>query len=103
MNNAIARQASPEEAPPAGVQETVLRLALEEARQIAAQSRLLALNAAFESAGAGLDAEATGEMEALGGSAVQAAHAAESLAAAVELLLQQVTSAGTPANSTKSL
>jgi hypothetical protein len=70
--------------PALGAQETALRLALEEARQLAAQSGLLALNAALESAGAGED------MAALAGSAGQAASDAERIVGAVELLLQQI-------------
>ncbi len=92
MNNAMLRQASQEEAFLPGTHETALRLALEEARQLAAQSKLLALNAAFESAGACRDTGAAEEMDALGGSAGQAVAEAERVASAVELLLLQIQS-----------
>ena len=93
MENALARQDANEASLPMGVHEEALRLALEEARQLAAQSRLLALNAALESAGACGEAEAVREMEVLGGAAGQAIDEAEKIAAAVELLLQQIRSA----------
>ena len=85
LPGAHSRSTSSDGANPAlGAQETALRLALEEARQLAAQSGLLALNAALESAGAGED------MAALAGSAGQAASDAERIVGAVELLLQQI-------------
>ncbi len=93
MENALARQDVNEAFLPPGTQEAALRLALEEARQLAAQSRLLALNAALESAGACGEADAVREMDALGGAAGQAIDKAEEIAAAVERLLQQIRSA----------
>ena len=89
MGNALARLTSPGGTLPQGMQDAALRTALEEARQLAEQTRLLALNAAFESAAAG----PAGEMAALGGEAGQAASAAERVIGAVELLLQQIRSA----------
>lgn len=93
MENALARQIHNEAFLPIGTAEAALRLALEEARQLAAQSKLLALNAALESAGACGEAEAIWEMDVLGGAAGQAIDEAEKIAAAVELLLQQIQSA----------
>lgn len=93
MSNAMARRITHDEALPFDAPEIALRLALEEARQLAAQSRLLALNAAFESADACREAGAADEMDALGGSAGQAAAEAARIVAAVELLLQQIQSA----------
>lgn len=86
MGNALMRQASPAENLPPGAQDAALSAALEEARQLAVQARLLALNTAFESAGAGPG----GEMDVLGGEAGHAVAATEKVAAAVELLLQQI-------------
>ncbi len=86
MGNALMRQTSPGGTLPQGLQEAALRTALEEARQLAEQTRLLALNAAFESAAAG----PAGEMEALGGEAGHAAAEAARVIGAVELLLQQI-------------
>ncbi len=65
MGNALARHASSGEPQPPSAQETALRQALEEVRLLAAQSRLLALNAAFESAGAGRDEDAAREIDVL--------------------------------------
>ncbi len=67
-------------------QETALRLALEEARRLAAQSRLLALNAALEIADAGREACLAPEMHLL----VEEAGQAEEAARAVESLLRQI-------------
>lgn len=93
MENALVQRRPQDEAGAPGAAEMALRLALEEARQLAAQSGLLALNAALESAGACREAGAAEEMEALGGSAGRAAAEAERIAAAVERLLQQMQSA----------
>lgn len=79
--------------PPQG-QELALRLMLEEARQIALQARLLALNTAFESAGACAEPAAAAEMDALGASAARTAAEMQRASAAVELLLEQIRSAG---------
>jgi hypothetical protein len=87
MGNALAQTFPQDEAIPRGAVEMALRLALEEARQLAAQSRLLALNAAFESAGAAASADAPG------GAVGQAAAEADRVTAVVELLLQQIQSA----------
>lgn len=92
MANALVREDAPAEAP-AGAQEFALRQILEEARRIAAQSRLLALNAALESATACREPAAAAEMDALGGSAGRTVAEMERVAASVELLLQQITSA----------
>lgn len=89
MGNALARQDSPESALPPEGQDAALRLALAEARRLAAQTRLLALNAAFEAAAAGPDEE----MDALGGAAGQASAEAARVIGAVELILQQIQSA----------
>lgn len=88
MSSALLRQASPEEILLRGAREAALRTALEEARQLAAHARLLALNTAFESAGAG----PAGEGDAAGAAAAEAAR----VAGAVELLLQQIQSASFP-------
>lgn len=93
MANARVREDTPAEALPPDAQQLALRLMLEEARQIAAQSRLLALNAAFESAAACRDAAAAGEMDALGASAERTAGEMERASAAVELLIEQIQSA----------
>ena len=87
MGNAMARRITHDEAIPSGASDIALRLALDEVRQLAAQSGLLALNAAFESAGA------TDEMDGPGGSAGQAAAEAARMVGAVEILLQQIHSA----------
>ncbi|MBL8501795.1 MAG: hypothetical protein JNL78_00020, partial [Rhodocyclaceae bacterium] len=49
MRNALVQQDSPERSLP-GTDETALRQVLEAARLLAVQTRLLALNTAFESA-----------------------------------------------------
>lgn len=85
MSRAVLQQASHEESVLRGVREAALRTALEEARQLAAQTRLLALNTAFESAGAA----PAGESDAAGAAAAEA----ERVASAVELLLRQIQSA----------
>lgn len=87
MSSALLRQASPEEILQQGARDAALRSALDEARQIAAQTRLLALNTAFESAGA-----PAGEGDAAGVAAAEA----EKMANAVELLLEQIQSASFP-------
>lgn len=87
MGNAMAQRIPHDEAISSGASDIALRLALDEVRQLAAQSGLLALNAAFESAGA------SDEMDGPGGSAGQAAAEAARIVAAVELLLQQIQSA----------
>jgi hypothetical protein len=87
MGNALAQRNSRDEAISSGASEIALRLALDEVRQLAAQSGLLALNAAFESAGA------TDEMDGPGASAGQAAAEAARIVAAVDLLLQQIQAA----------
>lgn len=66
-----------------------LRLALEEVWHLANQSRLMALNAALESASACQDA-AAGDMLALGRASGQSLAEAEQIVAAVELLLLQM-------------
>lgn len=100
MENALTRQENREMPPAPGAAEAALRLALAEARQLAAQSRLLALNAALDAAGACREAACAAEMQALGGAAGEALGETERLAAAVDLLLQQIRSAaaldGTP-------
>jgi|GEM_PF-4313343 hypothetical protein len=93
MANARVREDTPAEALPPGAQELALRLMLEETRQIAAQSRLLALNTACESAAACRDAAAAGEMDALGASAERTAGEMERVSAAVEMLIEQIQSA----------
>ena len=92
MINVLPLQASQEEVFLPGTHESALRLALEGARQLAAQTRLLALNAAFESAGACRDAGVVEEMHALGRSAGQAAANADRITRSVELLLLQIQS-----------
>ena len=76
MSNAMAQRIPYDEAISSGASEIALRLALDEVRQLAAQSGLLALNAAFESAGA------SDEMDGPGGSAGPAAAEAAKLAGA---------------------
>jgi len=76
MNNALARQGAQEAFLPLGAQEAALRLLLDEAR-------LVALNAVIESAAAAREAGVPGEDAA----------EAEQVAAAVDLLLQQIESA----------
>jgi len=97
MIDAISRQLPLEEDCLPGVNEMALRRALEEVRQLAAQSRLLALNAVFETAGARAEPAAAEEMETLGGAVGQAAAEAEGMVAAVELLLRQIESASAAA------
>ncbi len=91
MDNMLARQEQPLPFP--GAAEAALRRALEEARQLAAETRLLALNTAIESAGACGEAGAALDMEALGRSAVRSAADMERMAASVDWLLQQIRSA----------
>ncbi|MBK6631457.1 MAG: hypothetical protein IPG33_10660 [Betaproteobacteria bacterium] len=93
MHNGLSHLPSQEITFPHSANDTALRLALEGVRRLAAQSRLLALNSAFEAAGASREAEAAEEMNALGGSAAQAIAEAEKMVATVELLLQQMQSA----------
>jgi len=78
---------------PAGAADDALRLALEEARLIAAQARLLALNAAFASAEGRRETGIAPEMDALGEDAGRAAAAADDIAHAVDALLRQIASA----------
>lgn len=92
MGNALVREDTPAEFP-TDAQEFALRQILEEARRIAAQSRLLALNAAMESASACGEPVVAREMDALGGSAGRTVAEMERVAASVELLLQQINSA----------
>ncbi|MCL4681996.1 MAG: hypothetical protein KJZ92_12015 [Rhodocyclaceae bacterium] len=87
MGNALAGQAASPGSQPPDMQDAALRRVLEEARQLAEQSRLLALNTAFESAGA------AGDDDALGGEACHAADEAAKVIGAVERLLQQIQSA----------
>lgn len=75
---------------PHGAEEAALRLALEEARQLAAQTRLLALNAALESAAASSNANAPTEMDVLGRSVGQAIAEADSIVLVMELRLHQI-------------
>lgn len=96
MGNALARHASNGEPQPSSMQESSLRHALEELRLLAAQSRLLALNAAFESAGAGRDEGVEREIDVLAGEAGQAVAEAERTTAAVERLLRQIQAASMP-------
>jgi hypothetical protein len=91
MANALARDDIPAAALPPEGQELALRLILEEARQVALQSRLLALNTAFESAAA--RGEAAAEMDALGASAERTADEMERVAASAEMLLEQIQAA----------
>ena len=77
---------------PHGAEEVALRLALEEARHLAAQTRLLALNAALEAAAVICDANAPAEMDALGRSAGQAMAETDRIVSAMELRLQQIQS-----------
>lgn len=92
MGDGLARRGATGSALLPGAQDVLLHLALEEVRLLAAQSKLLALNAALESAAACRDAEACEEMVALGRSAGQAAAEADGMAKAVELLLLQIRS-----------
>lgn len=87
MLKTLMPQAGIEEAGPAFSREAALRANLEAVRQVAAQSRLLALNAALELAGASRDAEAAEEMEVLFGTIAHAATDADQVAAAIELQL----------------
>ncbi len=93
MHNGLAQPTSQERVFLHGSNDTALRRMLEEARRLAAQSRLLALNSACEAAGACSETQAAEEMGVLGGAAAQAITEAEKVAAAVELLLQQMQSA----------
>ncbi len=88
MRNALVQPDSPERAlPSAG--ETALRQVLEEARLLAVQTRLLALNTAFESAASdGCGSEAVSEL--LGREASQSAAEAARVCGAVEQILQQI-------------
>lgn len=75
---------------PHGAQEAAVHLALEEARQLAAQTRLLALNAALEAAAASSNANSSTEMDALGRSVGQAIAEADSIVLVMELRLNQI-------------
>ena len=88
MRNALVQPDSPERAlPSAG--ETALRQVLEEARLLAVQTRLLALNTAFESAASdGCGSEAVSEL--LGREASQSAAEAARVCGAVEQILQPI-------------
>ena len=88
MRNALVQQDSPERSLP-GTGETALRQVLEEARLLAVQTRLLALNTAFESAASdGCGSEAVSEL--LGREASQSAAEAARVCGAVEQILQQI-------------
>ena len=78
-----------------GAQEVALRFALEEARCLAAQSELLALNAAFESVGANRETDRSDEMASLERSAAQAVSDADSIVKTMEQLLLQLQSTAT--------
>lgn len=86
MEKALIRAQAPAEPPPQG-QERALRLLLDEARRIALQSRLIALNVAMEAA--------AGEMDGVGASAGRTAEEMQRAAGAVERLLEQIRAAGT--------
>ena len=88
MRNALVQPDSPERAlPSAG--ETALRQVLEEARLLAVQTRLVALNTAFESAASlGVESEAVSEI--LGREASRSAAEAARVCGAVEQILQQI-------------
>lgn len=94
MANALVREGLPAAALPPEGQELALRLMLEEARQIALQARLLSMNAACESAAACAEPAAAAEMVALGASAARTAEEMQRTTAAVELLLEQIRTAG---------
>ncbi len=89
MGDDMARVISHESDFPHGAEEVALRLALQEARHLAAQTRLLALNAALEAVAASCDANASTEMSALGKSAGQAIAEADSIVLAMALRLRQ--------------
>lgn len=72
-NMPIADSAQDPRVPDELLPESGLRAALEQLRLIAAQSRLLALNAAFESAGAAADSSLIREMAILAADADRAA------------------------------
>ena len=88
MRNALVQQDSPERSLP-GTDETALRQVLEAARLLAVQTRLLALNTAFESAASlGVESEAVSEI--LGREASRSAAEAARVCGAVEQILQQI-------------
>lgn len=88
MRNALAQQDSAQ-APLPSAGETALRLVLEEARLLAMQTRLIALNTAFESAASdGCGSEAVSEI--LGREASRSAAEAARVCGAVEQILQQI-------------
>lgn len=95
MNNALAGQdgRTRAEACPPGADEIALRLMLEQARELAAQSKLIAMNAAFEAAAACGEAADARETDVLGESAGRTAEEMERVAASVELILQQIQTA----------
>jgi hypothetical protein len=95
MGNALAGLGASEQAQavPHSAEESVLRLLLEQARELAAQSKLIAMNAALEAAAACSEAADARETDALGGSAGRTAEEMESVAASVELFLQQLQTA----------
>ncbi|MBI3141068.1 MAG: hypothetical protein HYZ19_04310 [Rhodocyclales bacterium] len=78
------------EGPP---QDPGLCAALEKIRLLAAESKLLALNAALESAWVGTDAVLAEEMELLAARAGATADDADRVGTVVETLLQQIQSA----------
>ena len=86
MNNRLARQAGSEDE----FRAAAVRDQLEEIRRLADQSRLLALNAMLESAGARAARGPSGEMDALAAQASGAAAEADKAASAVDALLEQI-------------
>ena len=84
MNEAAAAGGSGAEVP----QDAALRAALEHIRLLAAQSKLLALNTAFEAAGAAAPEVATLALE-----VDRAVLEADCAGSAVEALLQQISAA----------
>ena len=86
MNNALARNNRGGEE----FREAAMCATLEEIRLLAEQSRLLALNAALESIGARAAGGPAAEMDGIATQAGGAAAGADRVAAAVEVLLQQI-------------
>lgn len=90
MNSPLARDTYPAQDE---LQAAGMRARLEEIRFLAAQSGLLALNAALESADARAGGAPAGDMDRLAaqaGNAAAEADKAEKAASAVEALLQQI-------------
>jgi hypothetical protein len=89
MENTMALL-NPDACRQSGAHDAALRLALEEARELAVQSRLFALNAAFEAIEASRAGDAAGELARITGDAGRSIEETERVAGIIETLLLQI-------------